>query len=310
MKKKTIIIISIILFCLIVGISYKSYSLYRNHQIEQQRISHIDKNSFEIKSYVDIADDVGGKECQLNWKEIVAIAGIKSNNYINTLKTEDIENIAKSFIDEENKKVYSYEEVISKLNLDEKQIERANIYLDDLSTFGYMPDKYVDDSREMIFINSIKEEAISNYKEFKILPSITIAQAILESGWGETKLATDANNLFGIKADPSWTGEKVSYETKEFNDTYIMDYFRKYENVNQSIKDHAEFLAKNQRYTKAGVFDSKTYKEQANKLQDAGYSTAEDEDGNKIYANMLITIIRQYNLQLIDHEIMEEMQKG
>lgn len=307
---KKIITIMLILISLIGGISYQGYKMYQSYKIEQYRIAHLDKTSFDIKTYVDIADDIGGVDYQLNWKELVAVAGIKSNNYLKTITNEDIEDIAKSFIDDKNKKLYSYEEVINKLDLDDKQKQRAIVYLNDLKTFGYMPEKYVDDSKEMIFINSIKDEAINNYKEFKILPSITIAQAILESGWGVTKLATDCNNLFGIKADPNWKGEKVAYETKEFNNTYIMDYFRKYEDKNQSIKDHAEFLVKNERYTIGGVFDAKTYREQALRLQESGYSTAQDEQGNKTYANMLITIIRQYNLQLIDHEIMEQLQIG
>ncbi len=70
-----------------------------------------------------------------------------------------------------------------------------------------------------------------------------------------------------------------------------------------NIKDHAKFLVDNQRYKKYGVFEAKTYIEQANALQNAGYSTAEDNSGQKRYAKDLIEIIRQYNLQLIDSEI-------
>ena len=59
----------------------------------------------------------------------------------------------------------------------------------------------------------------------------------------------------------------------------------------------------NPRYKKYGVFESNTYINQANALQNAGYSTAEDESGKKRYASDLIEIIQQYNLQLIDSEI-------
>lgn len=298
---KKLIIASII--CIVLGgLLYKSYCVYREYKIEMQRISHINKDDIDVKLYVDIADEVGHNDYQLNWREIVAIAGIKTNDYIKTIDENEIKDIANLFIDKEKCKVKSYEEVINSLNLDEKQIQRAKVYLDDLSTFGFMPDKYVDDSREMTFINSIKEQAIDSYNKYKILPSITIAQAILESSWGESNLTKEANNLFGIKADVYWKGEKVTFETKEFNDTYIMDEFRKYNDINESVNDHADFLIKNSRYKEAGVFEAKTYKEQAFKLQEAGYSTAEDENGNKTYANMLITIIKQYNLQLIDHE--------
>ena len=111
------------------------------------------------------------------------------------------------------------------------------------------------------------------------------------------------NNLFGIKADSSWKGEYVTLETFEFYDTKIEDKFRVYSNKNQSLKDHAKFLVDNQRYKKYGVFEAKTYIEQAYALQNAGYSTAEDNSGQKRYAKDLIELIRQYNLQLIDSEI-------
>ena len=60
---------------------------------------------------------------------------------------------------------------------------------------------------------------------------------------------------------------------------------------------------KHDRYTEYKVFEARTYKEQALALENAGFSTAEDEFGNKIYAKMLGEIIRQYNLQLIDSKV-------
>ena len=78
--------------------------------------------------------------------------------------------------------------------------------------------------------------------------------------------------------------------------------FRRYNDKGESIKDHAEFLSKNKRYRENGVFDSNTYIYQAKALEKAGYSTAIDENGNKVYAERLINLIRQYNLQLIDSE--------
>ena len=134
----------------------------------------------------------------------------------------------------------------------------------------------------MKFIDEIKTEAIQNYKDYKILPSITIAQAIIESSWGKSTLAKQYSNLFGIKADAYWKGKSVTLETKEHLDT-------------------------NKRYKNNGVFDAKTYIYQAKALEKAGYSTAKDENGNSIYAARLIELIQQYNLQLIDSEIQSEM---
>lgn len=151
------------------------------------------------------------------------------------------------------------------------------------------------------FIKSIESGAKKNYKEYKILPSITIAQAILESGWGESKLSKSSNNLFGIKADNSWEGEVIESSTLENHNDRIIARFRRYNNVNESIYDHGKFLSENKRYEEHGVFKAKNYKEQAQALEDAGYSTKKDENGTPIYADMLINLIEGYNLQRLDY---------
>lgn len=156
------------------------------------------------------------------------------------------------------------------------------------------------DSRKVDFIDSIEKGAKENYKEYGIFPSITIAQAILESGWGQSELTKDAKNLFGIKADNSWNGEYVEVITTEnYNDKEIAK-FRKYNNLNDSIKDHGSFLIENKRYEDHGVFKAKNYKEQAIALQEAGYSTKKDENGQLIYAQMLINIIESNSLDTLD----------
>jgi len=65
------------------------------------------------------------------------------------------------------------------------------------------------------FINSIKEGALKGNVDYGILASLTIAQAILESGWGSSKLSQNANNLFGIKAFSDWTGKRIAFPTQE-----------------------------------------------------------------------------------------------
>ena len=64
-------------------------------------------------------------------------------------------------------------------------------------------------------LNQVYARSYENYKEYGILPSITIAQAILESGWGKSQLALHHNNLFGIKADYRWSGAIATMVTKE-----------------------------------------------------------------------------------------------
>ena len=150
------------------------------------------------------------------------------------------------------------------------------------------------------FIEEVKDGAMYNYNKYGILPSITVSQAILESGWGKSKLSKESNNLFGIKADNSWDGEAVEAITSENYDDTIKAKFRKYNSITDSIKDHGKFLSENKRYRENGLFDSKNYEKQAQALEDAGYSTKADKNGKLIYADMLIEIIEKYNLTKLD----------
>lgn len=293
MKIKTFIISAITLFIsLYLIIGYHS-------------LKHIDKNRIDVSKYITLVDEVSENKVQVNWKYVVSIIAVENKNKIKNISDDKIKNTANLFIEKSDNgyKLNSLDNVLNKLNFTDKEKERVNDYIDQLKYFGLTPYRLKEDSKYTKFIEEIKDEAIKNYKEYKILPSITIAQAILESSWGESDLAQIYNNLFGIKADSSWKGDYVTLETFEFYDIKIEDKFRVYSNKNQSIKDHAKFLVDNQRYKKYGVFEAKTYIEQAYALQNAGYSTAEDNSGQKRYAKDLIELIRQYNLQLIDSEI-------
>lgn len=156
------------------------------------------------------------------------------------------------------------------------------------------------EKKKIEFIKGVEKEAERSYKEYGVLPSITISQAILESGWGQSELTKNSNNLFGIKADDRWKGESVEVMTSENYSDKVIARFRKYDSLNGSIKDHAKFLKENQRYTEHGLFKGKDYKSQAQALEDAGYSTKKNEKGEAIYADMLIDLIERYNLNLID----------
>ena len=150
------------------------------------------------------------------------------------------------------------------------------------------------------FIEEVKDGAKYNYDKYGILPSITVAQAILESGWGKSKLSKDSNNIFGIKADSRLDGESIEVITSENYNDKVKSKFRKYNNITESIKDHGKFLYENKRYEENGLFNSKNYKKQAQALEDAGYSTKKDKYGKLIYADMLIYIIQKYNLNKLD----------
>ena len=139
-----------------------------------------------------------------------------------------------------------------------------------------------------------REEFVKKYSPYVntitkgtgLLTGTVLGQAILESSgnyktggkWlvGGSQLSQDANNYFGIKADPSWKGQVYNIKTREVvngKDVYQKDNFRKYNSVEDSIKDHLDFLLKNSRYRQAGVFNAKTVAEQAAAIKKAGYAT-------------------------------------
>lgn len=156
--------------------------------------------------------------------------------------------------------------------------------------------------KQLEFINKLKDCAIENYREYKILPSVTIGQAILESNWGESGLSKKHNNYFGIKPGSKWTGKVTVMTTKENYNDVIKDGFRAYDSMEESIKDHGKFLYERSIYKQ--IFNESTYQGQAQALEDAGYATTIDKNGNRIYADKIINIIETYNLNTIDLAVM------
>ena len=103
-------------------------------------------------------------------------------------------------------------------------------------------------TKQDIFIDKVKTLAIEGWEIGKILPSVTIAQACLESKWGESELATKAHNLFGIKAKKDWKGESYTVRTAEYDKDnkqfFINAPFRKYNSWDESLL-HQPNLNKN-----------------------------------------------------------------
>lgn len=145
------------------------------------------------------------------------------------------------------------------------------------------------------FISSIKDGALEGYTNHNILPSLTIAQAILESGWGKSYLSTEANNLFGIKAYSDWNGNTINLSTKEYNSdssSYgIYADFKSYSSFNESIEDHSKLLS-SERYD--SVRNSSNYVDACYSIYGCGYATAPN------YPEQLINVIETYDLQNID----------
>lgn len=154
-------------------------------------------------------------------------------------------------------------------------------------------------SYENDFINKVKDGAIEGWKKHKILPSVSIGQAILESNWGRSKLAKEANNLFGIKGD--YKGESMTVKTKEWDGSKMIDVdaeFRKYPSWNESIEDHGTFFTSTdwRKNNYKNVIGETNYKDMAKALSDSGYAT------DPVYATKLINIVEEYDLTKYDEE--------
>jgi stage II sporulation protein P len=146
------------------------------------------------------------------------------------------------------------------------------------------------------FIDMVAPGAINAHKKYKIFASITIAQAILESSWGHSGLTRKANNMFGVKAF-NWTGGSIVMNTNEEYGGVTVTVpaaFRVYTTPSDSIEDHTKFLLENSTYHQHGVFEAKTYEQQAEALKSAGYATESN------YPSLLVTLIREYNLDKFD----------
>ena len=250
-----------------------------------------------MKEIQSIVDEASKGKVQANWKNVAAITAIEHN--IETVESYNIEQTTNLFIEKDGSKYHlkDIEDVMETLNYSDEQKTKVKSYLSYLESLNKG-----DKSEQYEFIADIENAAVDNYKEYGILPSITIAQAILESEWGRSELSEKYNNLFGIKGH-NWDGAVASMNTKEFYNQKTKSDFRAYNSIDESIDDHGAFLKENKRYTKHGLFAGNTYMEQAQALEDAGYSTAENENGEKIYCQMLVDIIQQYQLQLIDSNV-------
>jgi len=140
------------------------------------------------------------------------------------------------------------------------------------------------------YIERYKTLAVQQMYKYGIPASITLSQGLLESGAGKSLLAAKANNHFGIKAGPSWTGPVMLKD-----DDAVGEKFRVYPNVLASYEDHSLFLSRGRRYASLFALERDDYKGWAHGLKSAGYAT------NPRYAHLLIGLIERYGLHRYDH---------
>lgn len=145
------------------------------------------------------------------------------------------------------------------------------------------------------YIGTYSQFAIQQMKKYHIPASITMAQAILESGAGQSKLAREANNHFGIKCGGDWQGRQSYHD-----DDLPNECFRYYDDPLESYEDHSLFLTGRTRYASLFNLDIKDYRGWAHGLKKAGYAT------NPSYANRLIKLIEDYELWKLDSEDIDD----
>lgn len=139
--------------------------------------------------------------------------------------------------------------------------------------------------------------AENNKRGNPLFSSVVIAQAICESGWGQSKIMMKANAIFGIKATSSWKGKVYNANTKECYDgstyTNITACFRAYNSVAESISDYFDLITKSERYRKACVATSPL--ECITAIKNGGYATS------PTYINTIMSIINSNNLTEYDN---------
>lgn len=139
------------------------------------------------------------------------------------------------------------------------------------------------------YIETYQQIAVREMNSYRIPASITLAQGLLESAAGKSRLAVEANNHFGVKCRKDWIGPAIYHD-----DDAKGECFRKYKDALESYEDHSKFLVNSPRYAFLFDFEVTDYKSWAFGLKKAGYAT----DPN--YPTRLIKIIEDYKLYTYD----------
>ena len=133
-------------------------------------------------------------------------------------------------------------------------------------------------------------------KQYKIPASITLSQGLLESGFGEGRLAVEGNNHFGIKCHRTWQGDKIYHDDDEKGEC-----FRVYADAGESYRDHSLFLSERDRYAFLFRLGKRDYKAWAKGLKKAGYAT------DPKYPEKLIRLIERFDLAQYDKKDAQEI---
>lgn len=143
------------------------------------------------------------------------------------------------------------------------------------------------------FLNQILPTALEGQKQYHIPVSLTLGQAVLESGWGVSHIS---NNIYGFKAKTNWQGKTTIKTTKEFeNGEYkeIQAVFKAYDSFEESVKDYLELISSNKRYS--DILFATDYISAADAIGKSGYATS------PVYGNSVREVIKKYHLYIWDN---------
>ncbi len=161
---------------------------------------------------------------------------------------------------------------------------------EDTGRFVYFPITSIEE-----YISTFAPIAQLEMKAYGIPASITLAQGILESGFGQGELTRKTNNHFGIKCHTGWDGDYESHDDDEKGEC-----FRKYNHPMYSFRDHSIFLSSRARYASLFELRKNDYKGWARGLKAAGYAT------DRHYPQKLISFIERYQLYEYDRQVIPE----
>ncbi|MDO5443608.1 MAG: glucosaminidase domain-containing protein [Bacteroidia bacterium] len=156
-----------------------------------------------------------------------------------------------------------------------------------------------DDTPQQRYIDKWAATAVREMYRSGVPASITLAQGLLESRYGQSELAAKGNNHFGIKCHSDWKGK-----TMKVDDDKKGECFRVYSDADDSFRDHSDFLRYKDRYKFLFDFDTKDYESWAYGLKKAGYAT------DPAYPAKLIKLIEDYNLSKYDSMTQEQAGKA
>lgn len=157
---------------------------------------------------------------------------------------------------------------------------------------------YLSQSRRE-FVEELVPTAQALQREYGILASVSLAQAMLESDFGQSQLASDHYNLYGVKTDFD-DPQGAQYPTLEFFEgewVEIVDTFKVYDSWHHSMREHAELLTYGTSWDSdqyQAVMEGETYQEQAQGLQESGYAT------DPAYGDKIINMIEEWGLYQYD----------